>query len=473
MPLEIFNTLGRKKEAFQAKSKTQVNLYTCGPTVYNYVHIGNLRSYIHSDILKRVLNFLNYNVRWVMNITDVDDKTIGGTIKEAGDSADVTKLEKFTNTYTQAFLSDLDKINIVRQDIEFVKVTEKISDIQLFILELLKKGYAYRAEDGSVYFSIEKYQQDFNDYDKLVGEKFLEGKKIGARVNSDEYEKDNLSDFALWKAHGTDDAQIYWEHPELVKGRPGWHIECTLINYLKFPEGTDIHTGGIDLIFPHHTNEIAQAQPVYRPFVNYWLHSEHILIDGKKMSKSLGNFWTLEDLEKQQIGDGLSLRYLYLQSHYRSPLNVTEESLRAAKSGLRNLKNKIAEVALLDKQKQNRLDENPSADETFLNRFKNALSDDLNTAEALSIMQSVLTSDLQPNQKLATIFRFDEVLGLDLNQIENHEIIENPHLQALVEKRDSARVNKDYQASDKLRLEIEELGYEVLDTLTGTKIRKR
>jgi len=333
----FFNTLHRAIEEFKPSDKRAVKLYTCGPTVYNNAHIGNFRAYISSDTLKRALAFNGYDVNWVMNITDVDDKTIANTIKEFGPKATVANLVEFTNRYYHSFLADLEKVNIDSKHISFVKVTEKIADIQEYIIKLMQKGYAYKTEDGSTYFSIEKYQKDFGDYGNLVGSKFLEGKKIGARVKVDEYDKENLSDFALWKAHGDDDADIFWDHPVLGKGRPGWHIECTLINYFKFPKGTDIHTGGIDLLFPHHTNEIAQAQALYRPFVNYWMHSDHIQVNNTKMAKSAGNFMLLKDLEDQKISNGLAYRFLVLQSHYRSKLNITAESLIAAKTGFESL----------------------------------------------------------------------------------------------------------------------------------------
>ena len=478
MALKIFNTLGHDLEEFKPSDKNKVKLYTCGPTVYNHVHIGNLRAYITPDILKRALEFNGYDVDWVMNITDVDDKTIANTIKKYGQNAGVAELQKFTDEYFQIFLEDLKKININPEGIRFVKVTEKIADIQLYILELLKKGYAYTADDDSTYFNIEKYQKDFGNYGELVGEKFLEGKKVGARVKVDEYDKENLSDFALWKAHGPDDGQIFWDHPTLGKGRPGWHIECTLINYYAFEQKTtDIHSGGIDLLFPHHTNEIAQAEPIYGKgkFVNYWLHSEHILVDNKKMSKSLGNFFTLSDLEKEGIADGLDLRFLMLQSHYRSRLNITKESLAAAKNGLRNLKKSIASID----QNIKETGKNYTEGDVLLKEFSEALNSDLNTPEAMSILYKSIGNS-RPKEEKNLIFKFDEVLGLNLDQKATDSVSDSINISEdikievknLIAERDTARKNKDYKLSDQLRKKLETSGYEVLDTPEGTKLKK-
>lgn len=473
MALKLFNTLGRQKQEFTPLSGNEVRLYTCGPTVYNHVHIGNLRAYISADILKRVLEFNDYDVNWVMNITDVDDKTIANTIHKFGDRADVTSLKNYTNEFFQTFLDDLEKINVQQKDIQFVKITEKIADIQEYIELLLQKGYAYKAEDGSTYFNVGKYQKDFGDYASLVGEKFLEGKKTGTRINLDEYKKDDVADFALWKATGPDDALIYWDHPTLGKGRPGWHIECTLINYLKFETGTDIHTGGVDLIFPHHTNELAQAQPIYKPFVKYWIHSEHIQVENQKMAKSANNFYTLRDLEKEGSSSGPALRYLILQSHYRSKLNVTKESLLAAKNGLANI---VADIARYKKELQD-FDPNVGlANVRFVEEFREALNDDLNTAEALAVFSKLLSSNLPTSEKLQTAYKFDEVMGLGLEdapitQPVNLKELDQEILQ-LLKKRAEARAAKDYDSSDALRKELESKGYEILDTPEGSEVRK-
>ena len=244
--LRIYDSLSHSEAELKPLHEDVFQLYSCGPTVYNRVHIGNLRAYILPDLIRRALEMNGSNVRWVMNITDVDDKTIRDTIREFGSTAGPAELRNFTDHYTQEFYKELDRINIPRDVITFINVTDKIPEIQEFIVKLINSQFGYTAEDGSTYFSIEKYQNEVGNYGALIGDKFLEGKKIGARVKVDEYDKDNLADFALWKAWDeTSDAQIYWDHPILGKGRPGWHIECTVINHDQFSTGTDIHTGGI------------------------------------------------------------------------------------------------------------------------------------------------------------------------------------------------------------------------------------
>lgn len=469
MNFSFYNTLKHRVDEFKPLDAAEVKLYTCGPTVYNHAHIGNLRSYLSADILKRALEFNGYNVNWVMNITDVDDKTITNTIKEFGPKATVQDLKTFTDRYYKIFLEDLAKLNIDPKGISFVKVTDKIADIQEYIVKLIEKGYAYKTEDGSTYFSIEKYQKDFGDYGNLVGEKFIEGKKIGARVKVDEYDKENLSDFALWKAHGDDDADIFWDHRILGRGRPGWHIECTLINYYKFPSGTDIHTGGIDLLFPHHTNEIAQGQALYSPYVNYWMHSDHIQVNGAKMAKSAGNFMLLKDLEDQKITNGSAFRYLILQSHYKTKLNVTQESLLSAKAGFENIIKEISK--LKDSAKEGK----GVVNEDIISNFTAALNNDLNTSEAVAVLSKVFNSNLSAADKLQTLYKMDEVLGLELEAAYIPSSISSDELPSeikeLIAKRDEARKNKDYGESDNLRKTLEDKGYIVNDSPNGTQAR--
>ncbi len=441
--LKLYNSLSKQLEDFTPTYPDHVNLYSCGPTVYNFAHIGNLRSFVAADVLYRTLKLAGYKPDWVMNITDVDDKTIRGTIAEFGPSAGVAELKQLTERYTKSFKEDLRELGVLVDEIRFFNITDYIQEIQTFVLELIEKGFAYKADDSSTYFSIEKYQEQFHDYGALVGEKFLEGKKIGARVNVDEYEKDNLSDFALWKAHDAQDGNIFWDHPTLGKGRPGWHIECSVINKVAFKgETTDIHTGGVDLKFPHHTNEIAQSQPVYKPFVSYWVHSEHLLVDGKKMSKSLGNFHTLHDLKERYQGKseivGQMLRYLFLQTHYRAQANFTLASLESTGAAIQGLLHRSASGK-------------PESTPT------DALGNDLNTAEALSVAAE------NPSD-----------LGIDVEKIRAFETSELPgDVQALTNDRAAARTAKDFSKSDELRKKIESLGYEVLDTGTGQEVRRK
>lgn len=399
------------------KRFSPTNLYTCGPTVYDFAHLGNLRSYIFADIVYRSKIFLGHKVNWVMNITDIDDKTIKKTIDHFGSQAGPKELEKYTETYYQIFLQDLKKLNVASDKIRFIKVSEVISPIQDFIVKLLNQGYAYKADDDSVYFKIEKYQQDFGHYGQLVGEKFLTGKKIGARVKVDEYEKDELSDFALWKAREPNDGQIFWSHPLLGDGRPGWHIECSAINYFAFKgQITDIHTGGIDLLFPHHTNEIAQSEALTgQTFVRQWLHSEHLLVDGRKMSKSLNNLLTLADLEQKNLNP-LAYRYLLLQAGHSQKINFTWESMSSAMKGYDNLKNKISKLKNQTTE-STKFWPNLQSFKTarqYSRDFKKQISS-LNTASALATLQTVITDkNLTSQQKLKLVANFDLVFGLEI-----------------------------------------------------------
>ncbi len=447
--MQLYNTLTHKIEELQPQDGKTIRMYTCGPTVYNYVHIGNLRSFISADLLYRALNFDGFTVNYVMNITDVDDKTIKGAVAKYGKDATVEDLHNYTTEYLNAFLADLASVNIDTSNIKFIRVSEVIPQIQEFILELISKGFAYHADDG-VYFNIEEYQKQFHDYGALVGEKFLTGKKIGARVAVDEYDKENLSDFALWKAHTEADGNIFWEHEVLGKGRPGWHIECSVINKVAFndkpsDQPIDIHTGGVDLIFPHHTNEIAQSQPL-GPFVKHWMHVEHLQVADEKMAKSKQNFFTLRDIEDKGF-TGADLRYLYLQSHYKTQANFTWESLEAAQSAVKKLKVNTLPITKED-----------ISEET---NFSQAINDDLNIPKALACAWN-------DKQNLSI---YDKVFGLGLSETEIQEIPQE--VKALLEARQVARDNKDFTKSDELRDEIAKLGYEVKDTNDGQQTNKK
>lgn len=443
--LKLYNTLTRQIEEVKKPEGRALNLYTCGPTIYNYAHIGNMRSFVMADMLYRTLKLDGYKPRWVMNLTDIDDKTIKGTLAKFGKSAGPKELSDFTEEYYQAFLADLRDVNVLVDEIEFIRVTDKMKEIQEFVMELVGKGYAYKADDGSTYFSIEKYQKDFGDYGELVGKSFLEGKKVGARVAVDEYEKDNLSDFALWKIHNPEtDGNIFWDHPVLGQGRPGWHIECSVINRVAFKgQITDIHTGGVDLIFPHHTNEIAQSQALAGKgnFVRHWFHSEHLLVDGKKMAKSAGNFYTLKDLEAKGF-NGLDFRYQTFFSGYRNQQNFTLESLSASHNGLeRSAQNDKSGIEL--------------------DAVKNALNNDLSIPDAVA-------SVLSQKKSLGGL---DDIFGLDVPANNNDDLPKK--VQQLLAERQASRDGKDFQRSDELRLKIQALGYELKDTSEGQEVKKR
>ena len=366
--LKVFNTLTRKKEEFKPIKKGKVGFYSCGPTVYNYAHIGNLRTYIFNDILKRSLMFLGMKVNHVMNVTDVDDKTIRGSVS-AGES-----LKDFTRKYEKIFFDDLKELNIVKPD-HVLRATESIDDMVRLIKELLEKGIAYKTSDG-IYFSIKKSK----GYGKLALLDKVKDRK--ERVKADEYDKDNAQDFALWKFWSEEDGDVFWE-TEIGKGRPGWHIECSAMSMKILGEQLDIHTGAIDLIFPHHTNEIAQSEAVTgKQFVKYWLHGAFLTMKEGKMSKSIGNILTLKNL-KEEGYNPLHYRYLCLLTHYRSPLVFSYENLDGAKITFEKLKRKIIEL-------KKEVHKGNDGSEKYEKEFLEALEDDLNIPLAVQIFNRAL-----------------------------------------------------------------------------------
>ena len=394
--LKLYNTLTRKKEVFKPISKKEVGMYTCGPTVYDYAHIGNYRAYIVADILKRSLRYNGFKVKHVMNITDVEDKTIKESQKAK------VSLKNFTRKYEKEFMIDLEKLNIEKASI-FPRATEHIKDMVKAIKKLINNKFAYKGADGSIYYSISK----FKDYGKLSHTK-LKKLKAGARVKQDEYTKEAASDFALWKAWDKADGDVFWE-TEIGKGRPGWHIECSVMSSKYLGNQFDIHTGGTDLVFPHHENEIAQAEPISekKPFVKYWIHNEWLLVDGKKMSKSLGNFYTLRDLIKKTYFP-MHFRYLCLLTHYRKSLNFTFKNLDSAKATLERIKRKIIE---LRKNKQGKKD----LTKKYQKEFEKAINDDLNTPQAVQVFLEALDDEnFNSKKKLSLLEKFDSILGVPL-----------------------------------------------------------
>lgn len=437
--MKLFNTLSRKKEEFGSLHGKNVSFYACGPTVYDVAHIGNLRTYLFEDVLKRVLLNNGFVVKHVMNITDVDDKTIK---KSAGKKSELLKI---TKKYEDRFFADSRSLNIELPDV-ITRATEFIDKMVLFIQDLEKRGFAYRANDGSIYFSISKLSR-YGELSRLN----KEGIQIGARVNQDEYLKENPVDFALWKAWSEDDGEIYWE-TSLGKGRPGWHIECSTMAQDTLGDTIDIHAGGVDLIFPHHENEIAQSEARSgKKFVNFWVHGEHLLVENQKMSKSLGNLYTLEDLKEKGFSP-LDFRYLILGANYRTKLNFTWEGLKAAKNTRERLMRILSEAS-------------PEANETsekYLRQFEAKVSDDLDTPGALSVMWEMLRdSSLKDTTKYNTAIKMDTVLGLDLKKHEKVNIPEE--IISLAEDRKKAKIAGDYAVSDKMRGEIEKKGYKVED----------
>jgi len=444
MKLKLYNTLTRKVEEFKPQVGKKVSFYACGPTVYDFAHIGNFRTYIFEDVLRRTLETAGYDVNFVMNITDVDDKIIHGAAEKGED------IGTFAAKYEEAFFEDLEKLNIKKADC-YPRATENVEEIVKLIEKLLERGVAYKAADG-IYFDISK----FPDYGKLSRLKERE-LKTGARILSDQYDKENPGDFALWKFKKDDEPS--WK-ASFGEGRPGWHIECSAMSMKYLGETIDIHAGGVDLIFPHHENEIAQSESVTgKKFVNFWLESEHLLSLGQKMSKSLNNFFTLGDLLSKGF-DPQAFRYLVLTAHWQKQLNFIWESLEAAQNAISNLKFKISNFQLHKEAK-------PFAG--YLGKFEDAISDNLNTPVALAVVWEMIQSDLLDDIKKSTILEMDKVLGLGLDKVDQAKLPKGA--QKLIDEREKARKNSDYKKADGLRQELEKMGIEIEDTPEGPKWR--
>ncbi len=441
----LHNTLTGKKELFKPVTDGKVGIYSCGPTVYNQVHIGNLRSYFFADILKRFLTWQGYEVTLVRNITDVDDKTIKKSQQEN------ISLKEFTGKYAQLFFDDLKKLNIEEATYS-PRATENIDEMLKIIQDLLKNGLAYKAKDG-IYFSISKSK----NYGALAG-LHIDNTKSEERIANDEYDKENPQDFALWKFWTPEDGEVFWD-TEIGKGRPGWHIECSAMSVKYLGQPFDIHTGGIDLVFPHHTNEIAQSEGACdgKPLANYFLHNGHVLIDNSKMAKSAGNFITIEEVSSKGLTP-LSYRYWLLNANYRTLINFTWETLASSEQALKRLSRALSAI-----------EEIGEINKDYLEKFEEAMSDDLNTSKALAIVWDILkdnsTSDAD---KKSTILEIDKVLGLDLaNQIKT-QVAEAPEeVRILAETREEARKNSNWAESDALRQKIADLGWKIEDKSGG------
>ncbi len=443
MALRLYNSLSKTKEEFTPLQPNKVGMYHCGPTVYDTAHIGNFKTYVFNDILRRTFEYLGYEVKQVMNITDVDDKTVKNS------QAQSLRLDTFTQKYTDIFLEDLKKLNIEQPHV-LPKATENIPEMITIIEDLLKKNIAYISDDG-IYMSIDLVK----DYGVLAGIK-LNG-EVQSRINNDEYGKENPRDFALWKFHIPSDGEVVWP-ARFGDGRPGWHIECSAMSIKNLGETFDIHTGGIDLMFPHHVNEIAQSESFTgKPFVHYWLHSAFINVNDDKMSKSKGNFIKLADLEENHISP-LSYRYWLLTSHYRTQINFTHEAVDAAQNAFIRLAHHITEWGTPG-----------TVSEGYKKLFIEALEDDIDMPRALALAHELSHDEtLSDADKLATILDFDRVFGLNLKAFTN--IIIPEEIIALAEVREEARKEKDFAKSDALRKEIEDRGYVLKDTVDGYKI---
>lgn len=463
MELRFFNTMERRLMKFEPIVSGCAKMYTCGPTVYNFAHIGNFRAYVFEDILRRTLEYFGYTVTQVMNLTDVDDKTIRDSRKEG------IALREFTARYKQAFFEDIKQLKIESAEV-YPAATDHIKEMIDLIQTLMDKGYAYQAQDKCIYFSIEK----FKDYGKLAHID-RENQREGVRINTDEYAKDAVGDFALWKAWDEADGDVVWDSP-WGKGRPGWHIECSAMSMKYLGDSFDIHTGGVDNMFPHHEDEIAQSESATgKKWVNYWLHCEHLMVDGTKMSKSLGNFYTLRDLQEKNW-TGREIRWVLVGAHYRKKLNFTMDALAQARETLGKFD------ALFDRLKKVDASGDGSEVKELLenskNAFASAMADDLNIAPALAavfdlmrganrLMDDKSLSANGAKEILAAFRDFDRVIGcFEVDAVRESESIP-AEVTALAEARAEARKAKNFAESDRLRDELAKLGYAVKDIPGG------
>lgn len=499
MGLRFFNTLSRSVQEFTPLDGNKVGMYCCGPTVYDFAHIGNWRTFVFGDLVRRHLEFKGYDVRHVMNVTDVEDKIIR-RVRETK-----TTLREFTGKFEAAFFDDLKALNCKHPHVT-PRATEFIGEIIALIEKLIARGIAYKAADGSVYFSIEKYRGCGCTYGQLLKLNFDE-MRVGERVASDEYDKESLADFALWKARVPDDGDVFWPSP-WGEGRPGWHIECSAMSMKVLGDSFDLHLGGEDLKFPHHEDEIAQSEGATgKPFVKHWMHGSHLLVEGKKMSKSLGNFFTLRDLKAKDF-TGAQVRYALLQAHYRETFNFTLDGLTGAKAALNRIKEcleKLLELASPILRHTECISTLPAP--TIISQFSEALDEDLNISKAWGVVfgwvrdlnRAMAHGTISPNEAivaLATWQKLDEVLGLGLDlkiptrfrdetaytqgiglavtsaiSSQGEESIPDDikHLMLL---RMEARNAKDFKRSDQLRDELKAKGWIIEDSPKGPRPKR-
>ncbi len=469
MALSLHNTISRKVEPFIPFDPTgkKVGMYCCGPTVHDFAHIGNFRTFVFADLVRRYLEFRGYQVNHVMNITDVEDKIIQRVAKQK------TTLGEYTAKYQNAFFEDLKTLNCVAPH-HIPKATDYIPEMIDLISRLMERGIAYQAPDQSIYFSIEKYQGCGCQYGQLVKLDFEEMRQ-GDRVSEDEYEKESVADFALWKARAPDDGEVYWPSP-WGEGRPGWHIECSAMSMKLLGTSFDLHLGGEDLAFPHHEDEIAQSeganlQEEGKPFVKYWLHGAHLLVEGKKMSKSLGNFFTLRDLTDQGY-NGREIRQLMISAHYRETFNFTLDGLAGARTAL----NRINECATKLREAAGNTQANPATE--VVEKFTTALDDNLNVSSAWAAVfdwvrncnRKLVDNSMDPEtaaSELAAWEHIDTVLGVSVDQEEAPaELIE------LMQERTEARKARDFSRADEIREELTSKGWTIEDTAEGPRLKR-
>lgn len=499
MGLKLFNTLSRSVQDFTPITGNAVGMYCCGPTVYDFAHIGNWRTFVFGDLVRRYLEFRGYNVRHVMNITDVEDKIIK-RVRE-----NKTTLREFTGRFEAAFLDDLKALNCLTPHVT-PRATEHIPEIIALIEKLIARGIAYQASDRSVYFSIEKYRGCGCTYGQLQKLNFEE-MRVGERVASDEYEKESLADFALWKARVPEDGEVFWPSP-WGEGRPGWHIECSAMSMKVLGESFDLHLGGEDLKFPHHEDEIAQSEgATSKPFVKHWMHGAHLLVEGKKMSKSLGNFFTLRDLAAKGFS-GREVRYALLRAHYRETFNFTLDGLTESKAAIGRITGCLEKlVELLEPEAKNAPSVPAEPDSKIIGHFTEAMDEDLNISKAWGVVFEWVremnrdlargsVSTKEAADALITWKALDNVLGLGLRPksptrledesayarrigapIVSADSIEGEdrppaEIVTLLEARQAARKAKDFKRSDEIRDELKAKGWVVEDSPKGPKLKK-
>ena len=471
--MNVYNSLTRRVEALRPLEGDTIRLYTCGPTVYNFAHIGNFRAYAFEDILRRVIQFNGFKVKQVMNLTDVDDKTIRGA------NAAGVALTAYTKTYKDAFFADLKKINIEPAEV-YPAATDHIPEMIALVQKLMEKGVAYKSEDGSVYFKV----RAFPGYGKLAHIDF-DHQQTGLRCAADEYDKENVGDFALWKAWEVSDGPVGWDSP-WGRGRPGWHIECSAMSMKYLGETFDLHTGGIDNLFPHHENEIAQAEAATgKPFVKTWMHCAHLKVNGEKMSKSLGNFFTLRDVIEKGY-TGREIRYVLVNAHYRTGLNFAFSALDDARKSLTRIDACVEAVAKIagDIASTAKPDNAPDFAKKCLDDFTAAVNDDLNLPKAFAatfelvrhanaaVGALALTREAAAGV-LAVFKRMDEVLGVIFFENEKKDIAIPDDVKAMLDQRAAARAAKNWAESDRLRDALAAQGWLVKDSKEGQTCTKK
>ncbi|WP_346866596.1 MULTISPECIES: cysteine--tRNA ligase [unclassified Clostridium] len=466
MSFYLYNTMTRNKEEFIPANKNKVGMYTCGPTVYNYAHIGNLRTYIFEDALKKSLEYVGYKVKHVMNVTDVghlqSDGDEGEDKMALGASREHKTVWEIAKFYEDAFFEDCKKLNVKRPTV-VCRATEHIEDMIKFVQKLEKRGYTYES-NGNVYFEIDK----FEDYTKLANLS-IDELEAGSRIEIDPNKKNPL-DFVLWFTNSKFSNQIMqWDSP-WGRGFPGWHLECSTMSIKYLGENIDIHCGGIDHIPVHHTNEIAQSEAALgHKWVNYWVHGEFLVLDGGKMSKSSGDFLTVSKLEEEGFSP-LDYRYFCLQSKYRKQLVFSFESLKDAQNGYKALKKKIGTILTYIDETYNMNKELISG---YQEKFKTQISDDLNIANAFTVLNEVIKDgELNNKEKAFLIEDFDKVFSLNLMTIEKEAIeVDEKLINHLIEERNIARKEKNYKRSDEIRAQLLDMNIEVLDSKEGTSWR--